>query len=856
MNNIIILIIVFTMTTRYMPYDKKDFRFLMANLHHDVIHDYGPGSSDERWEKVQSQLKQFGQQFTITVGGARIKHRRDKPPDSIRRSQSLGNILKYATPKTPSIRNIMNDDRTRRRVSNIIHTQNVVNNYDMTYYLLQDFVNSVNTKICFNTFLATVYSLHKTISISTLFPRFGTIFDYMDSGVAQAITVSKINKIDELYARISYYTRLHYRNDVGQFIRQFLSPEPNNLFDFLEKYILISIYDTVEREQSTVPKKSIKTRVQFKGGAAKDETLDASQLRGLIAELVEERDDRIMVLIDAIYNSFIGRPTDYTTSRRYVLQRTKKILSDYGQLKKMGSVDNASSCINKCCFLPPIPRSSRQANKTLDEFTRDCFLDYYNNGLIEFYKGQLTVLKAEEEAERLRAEREEIRAASGELTKDQRLIRDQFCSLIAKLGLVLNGEYETDGTQNDIDLQGDDAMTAKEINLLANWSNWGWNPSLHISRISSTRARSNIDVELYDFTDKYFKDYRMGDDNYPICKTSPGLKYVIDNAAMVPGNLKDFVFCPVSSVVDGMKKCNVNQLEEWGNMDFMFCERGEYDAFQNSQVPIEHYYRGLSNYTNGTKSTVYSIELKTPALTQPIILKKNIELAGTALEAHNVLRETLVNVIGFIINLQQTPEYEIISTRIYQNANGIFGGLYECLFNTTYEEDYPGLDAELPALKFGFLTGILNILFKGSGDLFQEINAACKWGGYTGDNYGCSISVAKYNTLNTKSSNDGNTLRMFIANDQPSGCRFAFLLLKGYEEFINKYAFGGYMGSGKTLLVTRADMKSNFRDRICAPNPNFVQSGNVLHGGRVTKNKKQNKITRKIKNEKNKLIIN
>lgn len=840
MNNIINLIIVFTMTTRYMPYDKHDFRFIMSNLYHDVIHDYGPGSSDERWEKVQSQLKQFGQQFTITVGGARSKHQKEGS------SRRLVDLSKYTAPKPPSIRNIMNP-RTRRRISNIIHTQNIVNDYDMTYYLLQDFVNSVNTKICFNTFFATVYSLSPT----TIPPTFSIIFDYMESEVAQAITGSKINKIDELYARVSYYTRLYYRNDLGQFIGRFLRPEPNNLFNILEKFILISIYDTVNREQSTASNKSKRVRVKFNGGAATDKLLDALQLGSLIAELEEERDDRIMVLIDAIYNSFIGRPTDYTTSRRFVLQRTKEILKKYGQLKKMGSVDNASSCINKCCFLPPVPRSSRQANKTLDEFTRDCFLDYYNNGLIEFYKGQLTVLKAEEEAVRLRAEREAIRTASGELTKDQRLIRDQFCSLIAKLGLVLNGEYTIDGQQNPIVPHQNDDMTAKEINLLANWSNWGWNPSLYTSNIRPSGVRSTIDVDLFDFTHKYFETYMMGVDEYPTCKTSPGLKYVIDNAAMVPSNLKDFVFCPVSSVVDGMKKCNVNQLEEWGDMDFIFCERSEYDALQNRQVPIQHYYRGLSNYTDGTKSTVYRIELKTPALTLPIILQKNIDLAGTALEAHNVLRETLVNVIGFIIYLQQTSKYEIISTLVYQNKDGIFGGLYECLFNTTYEEKYPGLDADLPALQFGFLTGILNILFKGSGDLFQEINAACKWGGYTGGGYGCSSSVIKYNASNTKSSNDGNTLRMFIANDQPSGCRFAFLLLKGYEEFINKYAFGGYMGIGKTLLVTRADIESNFRDRICAPNPNFAQSEFILHGGsNVTKEQKQNRKTRKIKKQK------
>lgn len=837
------------MTTRYMPYDKHDFRFIMANLYHDVIHDYGPGSSDERWEKVQSQLKNFGQQFTINVGGARIKHHTNN--STIRRSKSLGNILKYNLQKTPNIRNIMND-RTRRRVSNIIHTQNIVNNYDMTYYLLQDFVNSVNTKICFNTFFAKVYSLSPYL----IPPKFVTIFDHLDSETDQEITEGKLNKIDidELYARISYYTRLYYRNDVGEFIERFMSREPNKLFDILEKFTLISIYDTVEREQSTASKsskKSIKSRVQFKGGAAKDETLDASQLSSLIERLKDER-EKLLIVIQDIYDSFTIRPSSYTNSRPNILKRTKEILKEYGQLKKMGSVDNASSCINKCCFLPPIPRSSRQANKTFDEFARDCLLDYYNIGLIAFYSGQLNELKAEEEAIRLREEREVIRAASGELTKDQRLIRDQFCSLIAKLGLVINGEYETGGVQNTDDEQNtivseqNDDMTAKEINLLANWSNWGWDSSSYKSHIRPTGARSNIDVDLFNFTHEHFEDYMMGSDNYPICKTS-GLKYVIDNAAMVPNNLKSYVFCPVSSVVDGMKKCNVNQLEEWGNMDFMFCEKGEYDAFKNSQVPIKHYYRGLSKYNDRNKTTVYSIELKTPELTQPIILQKNIDLAGTALEAHNVLRETLVNVIEFIIKLQQTRKYEIISTRIYQNANGIFGGLYECLFNTTYEKDYPELDNDLSALQFEFLTGILNILFKGSGDLFQEINAVCKWGGYSNKSYESSNSVVNYNTSNTKLSNNGNALRMFIANDQPSGCRFAFLLLKGYEEFINKYAFGGYMGVGKTLLVTRADMNSNFRDSTCSPNSNFKQSEFISHGGRVTKNKEYNRMTRKMK---------
>jgi len=799
-----------------MPYDKHNLRFINANIFHDINHDYGPGASDERWEKVQQQLKQFGQNFTITVGGVRAKHFPHGNTNGTHRRPTIvkPSVLKHSS----TIRSLPSPKLHKHSIKN-----HIIDEYDMTYYVLQEFVNSVNTKICFNTFFAAAHPIP---------PTFAVLFDGADSPDKMVET----SGLYKLYTRISYYIRYECNNDAVTFVKQFIEfTNPRNIFNDLEKYILIGIYDTVERTQTTSNSK------RFHGGAAKDEILEIYQLSDMLNELNGER-DKIELVIDSIYDTFTRNQTDYSNSRRYILQRTKEILKKYGQIKKMGSVDNASSCFTKCCFFPPVPRSSRQASKPFDEFTRECFLDYYTTGLIGFYQGILSGLKAEEEAERIRTEREEIRAASGELTKDQRLIRDQFCSLIAKLGLVLNGEYGVDGTQLSIFSNGDDAMTAKEINLLANWANWAWNPDLHKKRLRPTGARSNIDVELFDFTHDYFEDYRMASDNYPICRTSPNLKYVIDNAAMVPNNLKDYVFCPVSSVADGMRKCNVNQLEEHGSMDFVICDRNDYDALQSRQVPIEHYYRGMSEYNNREKTTVYTIELKTPMLTTPIILKKQIDLAGTVLEAHNVLRETLINIIGFIIKLQETAP--VISTIIYNHPNGIFGGLYESLFHSTYP-DYPGLDDKLPKYQFEFLTIILNILFKGSGDLFQEINAVCKWGGYADSGYSCSHSVVKYNASNTKSSNDGNALRMFIANDQPSGCRFAFLLLNGYKEFTNEYAFGGYMGIGKTLLVTRADMRSQFKDALCSPNPNFSQSEYILHGG--AKNKKRSSPTRKIK---------
>jgi len=817
----------------------------MVNKYHDVIHDYGPGASDERWEKVQTQLVKFDPS-RFTFGGARGKfvkpgsETRRKPLDGVFKSKSYS-ILETVSPRQlqeyPLLRNSSIKKITIGNKRGILTSKKSYISDDLLHDMLLSFVEAVNTKICFNTFYSIIYG-RKT---------FECIFDWHES----ATTLKKHNgsRLKELYTQISYYIRLMLMNrgeGVDLITQHFndLSPNPDNLFNNLDNYILIGIYDTAEYIQPTT-----RFTVKKGGSRAVDQQLRIDELSELITELSAER-DRLLSSIESIYDMFTTSPNDYSVIRSMALNATKNILRkvEYKQMNKAGSVDNSSSCINKCCFLPPIPRSSRQANKTLEEFVKECFLDYYNVGLIGYYTGILNGLKVEEESARLRAEREQIRAESGQLTRDQRLIRDQFCSLIAKLGLVLNGEYSKDGTQIQINnVQGvDDSMTAKDVNLLANWANWEWDPMYYVNRISPTGARSNIDVDLFDYTDRHFKDFQIKSDNLPICRGAPTLKYVIDNAAMVPNNLKDYVFCPVSSVVDGMKKCNVSQLEEYGIMDFLICEKEQYNSYINSagtiprrQHPyteeisppitdtITHYYNGRSIYNHDTGLTEYIIELLTPFLNNPIKLHKNISLAGTALEAHNVLRETLVNIINFIVSLNDTNP--TVSTCLFQNKNGIFGGLYDCLFNTEYSDIE--LNSELPNIRHVFLLVILNILFKGAGDFFQEINAACKWGGYS-DQYVCSEGVIPYNSDNNKSDNNGNTLRMFIANDQPSGCRFAFLLLNGYSNFINEYAFGGYMGTGKTLLVTRADISGQFRDLICSPKLSFRNSSGISHGGR------------------------
>jgi hypothetical protein len=69
-----------------------------------------------------------------------------------------------------------------------------------------------------------------------------------------------------------------------------------------------------------------------------------------------------------------------------------------------------------------------------------------------------------------------------------------------------------------------------------------------------------------------------------------------------------------------------------------------------------------------------------------------------------------------------------------------------------------------------FTATFKDLLFKGVGDIFQEINVIAKFGGYTGTNYFCGSNIDKYNFTS-----QGNVKRCFAAKDRVSVCRYLFI---------------------------------------------------------------------------------
>ena len=121
------------------------------------------------------------------------------------------------------------------------------------------------------------------------------------------------------------------------------------------------------------------------------------------------------------------------------------------------------------------------------------------------------------------------------------------------------------------------------------------------------------------------------------------------------------------------------------------------------------------------------------------------------------------------------------------------------------------------------------ILFKVVGDLFQEINSVCKYGGYTGVNYQATDDVIKYNMTH----GEGDTVRGFFANDRPSGIRFLYMLQHAKTNGINQKAYGGYYSSSNGPELIGA-----------APNSGITNSG-ITNGGFPIKKTPKSKKTRK-----------
>jgi hypothetical protein len=356
-------------------------------------------------------------------------------------------------------------------------------------------------------------------------------------------------------------------------------------------------------------------------------------------------------------------------------------------------------------------------------------------------------------------------------------------------------------------------------------------------------------------------------------------KYVVDNAAVITDSEREKnVFCPLSSIIDGMFQCTIGTKGgynagsvEYGNMNFNILDsvnnvyyKGKLNL--NDDFNIASLFQDSSGRNSpSTAGTVtyrvsYQGMKRIPVETsvENIPIKKG---KIQALEAHNILKNTLVSILRVFIELLSDPtsswgQYLTTST------GNIFQNMINVVVNPSIQITL--LDENLvqvpPELQNRLIQAFFTILGKGSGDIFQEINVVCKYGGYTSGPFYLpenSSNIVQWNS-------DGNAKRFFTANDRPSGVRCVFLITYGKIAQINNWAYGGYKSKNDTLFAKRSSGpvcaygnrkrdKSYPREDIIVGGGGFIKhkyTSKMYRHKKKTKRKHNNKVKKRSKKNK------
>ena len=490
--------------------------------------------------------------------------------------------------------------------------------------------------------------------------------------------------------------------------------------------------------------------------------------------------------------------------------------------------------------------------------------------------------KATKAAEKAAKELDKQRKTSGKADSNEGLgeldsVRTQFLNAVAILGLYLNGIFSgTVSPQIGAILSGtiDDAeitnLVKTELGILYFYAGY-----TGIKDYIEPKGKKNLDkvlidaVKIFNTPDNWYaKNGGKYFCNKSGLKTNPYL-YIIDNAAKIPTEDRDNdVFCPLSSIVDGMNQCTLgtggsysaNSKIEYGNMNFTihspFDSTGSVSAASHTANSPSAFYKGILTLSEGFKinsppNNIVTYEIIYKGFTQPglqtsieNIVIKNGKIRN--LEAHNVLKNTLVSILSILINLlsNQTylPGYRIgqylttnqaiitpSSTSPSSGINPTGFNIFKNIINiiTQNVPDTIPPDDISSVLQNNLLQSFFTILGKGAGDIFQEINTVCKHGGY--------ISPPVSDTSIIPWNSSGNAMRCFAANDRPSACRFIFLNKYGNDTQINTLSFGGYI-SNDEVITTRTN------GPVCMFNK-------IITGGSIKRKNKTKKFI-KIRNSK------
>jgi hypothetical protein len=814
---------------REMIFSDENIKYLLLNIiTHDVIHDYG--NVEKRWSANQQIVKQFwadNYTFSLPTTGGSNEHN-----ETLFRSQSFGNPRNR---KRDSNVHISKDDLNISKKRKSYSSQSFNKSKELTRRAFEKLSKKEQTEILLNKMIQNRKRVNNYVGNSDISHKksrvagpdngveadvkidhdvsqqynYTTALSEMKEHVNTHIIFILFDKILKTHTEIikvmndPFYWKLLFHssstdqllNDTvedlinkfkGDYYEESKQEHFSDKEDFVER--LCKFLSQKEIVIDTIIENVVAEHIFNDGmqtGGKKDIVLSVDESKALIEDItsLENENSSNLDMLQERYDEYYSensRPKqkiqeEYEELRKSVLDPFHRAFKDKGQTKKAGGIYGDTKTI-------PVLRA-RFVRRNLG--IKESFKQHIKESLLEY---NAIVKEAEDEAakQQRQKEKDEIAAMSGDLTSADKLVRSEFIKFIARMGLFLTGVIkpqpeDTAIIDDSLNNLSPNSALRRQINILLYITEYkrieGWDKI----------RTQNLDDKLIEFFENEYFPKREDNFNYR-CQNIG--KYVVNNASPLPDYFRERTFCPYSSILDGMLLCTWKTAQgslERGNMDFKLKDESD-----------EYSYQGKMTIDDVTKVTL-NIDVKTPLI--QMAKEKQVSVNGSDLEAHYVLKNTLLKIIQFIL---KDPSSSLLTGNIFDN-------LFDYFVN--------GINKGDATIKGELADIYTEILFKGTGDLFQEINCVCKFGGYTGVNF--YSDVPSFNA-------SGNTPRFFAANDRPSGTRFIFMLKNGRPEDINRNAFGGYYSIEDQYLHKRDDVTN-----VC----------DVIAGG--GKSRKPNKITRK-----------
>lgn len=869
-------------------FSKDNIKFLLLNiLGHDVIHDFYGNLGKERWNKVSSLVNKFKSSFTMS-GGTITTTLTERPPKRTRDDSDTdteykskrvfvnnGNNIYYLSqsPNHLQRENISFDNLGQGKIlGERITIYDLFNDREYSQFC-SDIGNDIQFKLFY---IVSNLIYNNKITASNEMLNITSSHDFFIPN-----DLKKVNEKDntpelktKLYSIlcnrfIDYYFDyfIDNKNDYMDVVSEpFMDRETNEYpeLTYTEMFNLVYNFITDDYYFSYTIYKFLISNPFQKGGENIELTPDENSEFVMAMNRKKADMEKEHGIITDMANIFLKKNENidektrkYTQYKKMCLDEFKRIIRDekYRQDTLAGDFDN---------FLLP---SFETASKLIS-FTEDLNTKY--NKLMKNYK------------DIEKKERAKLAGSTLKVKSPAYDVKESFAFIILKGSLYLT-QCVDKNQQPIINIisQEENNLITRQINIINEIRKNNFISDEHqreLMEIVSTiklndkfilpyikeyiifqtilNINKDIDYDKYliEYIKNIFAQYEYNNESNQRYECIDEYnRYVINNASNLSAFSKKYlnekVFCPYSSILDAMPQCKYNDsvkkhIIEYGDINFKLFN-----------IDSNVYYNGMSQIVK-QDDNIFSktiLEIKLPLLTINSVIDVPVNYNGRSeLSAEDSLRSTLLDMINFI-NVQERP----VLDKIFKEKQ-----IFENLYDMATQE---GLDfqtgAEISKINFDYsnfkmdpyVNANLNIfsvvfnkiLIKGTGDLYQEINSVCKYGGYVGDNYYCDENILSYNT------SSGNQTRFFAANDRPSASRFIFILCNGDENEINTKSLGGYISQSDYFIVSKYTNPKDIHPNPCEFEPQIT----ISSGGKSKRHKnKKNRKTKNIRiNKKSKL---